>query len=171
MPEQYNNEYLDILPVWAQELANKYRSKTKNLYILHGNIRDFLPHEKKEDEFIFKRIQEYISDILFGNQDIIAYYDRSSGITFCEQEMERDYLSAAPKFCVSPDIDTGDFTSTDPEKCFPYLEKYFLSRIPANKREKCRMVFIIDYAEHLVPAGDRLSDTDRYCIVTFNRWA
>jgi SpoVK/Ycf46/Vps4 family AAA+-type ATPase len=35
------------------------------------------------------------------------------------------------------------------------------------------MVLIIDYAETIVPAGDliRLSDTDRYCLVTFNRWA
>jgi len=169
-----NSEYIRILPAWAQELAAKYGSKTANLYILHGNIRDLLPHRKKEDEFVFTRVQEYISEILFGNRDIIAYYDRSGGVTFCEPEMERDYLSAAPKFAVSPDIDKGDFLSSDPEKSFPYLEKYFLSRIPADRRrEKCRMVFIIDYAEHIVPAGDliRLSDTDRYCMVTFNRWA
>jgi len=168
-----NSEYIRILPAWAQELAAKYGSKTANLYILHGNIRDLLPHRKKEDEFVFTRVQEYISEILFGNRDIIAYYDRSGGVTFCEPEMERDYLGAAPKFAVSPDIDKGDFLSSDPEKSFPYLEKYFLSRIPADRREKCRMVFIIDYAEHIVPAGDliRLSDTDRYCMVTFNRWA
>jgi AAA+ superfamily predicted ATPase len=170
----YNNsDYIKILPAWAQELATKYGSKTANLYILHGNIRDLLPHQKKEDEFIFTRVQEYVSEILFGNRDIIAYYDRSSGLTFCEPEMEKDYLAAAPRFTASADGDSGDFTSSDPEKCFPYLEKYFLSRIPKDKREKCRMVFIIDYAEHLVPSGDliRLSDTDRYCMVTFNRWA
>ncbi|MDR0302709.1 MAG: AAA family ATPase, partial [Treponema sp.] len=168
-----NHEYIRILPVWAQELAAKYGSKTANLYILHGNIRDLLPHRKKEDEFVFTRVQEYISEILFGNRDIIAYYDRSGGISFCEPQMETDYLAAAPAFTVNPDVDKSDFVSSDPEKSFPYLEKYFLSRIPSDRREKCRMVFIIDYAEHIVPAGDliRLSDTDRYCMVTFNRWA
>jgi ATPases of the AAA+ class len=168
-----NNEYIRILPAWAQELAAKYGSKTANLYILHGNIRDLLPHRRKEDEFVFTRVQEYVSEILFGNRDIIAYYDRSGGISFCEPQMESDYLAAAPKFAVSPDIDKSDFISSDPEKSFPYLEKYFLSCIPVDRREKCRMVFIIDYAEHIVPAGDliRLSDTDRYCMVTFNRWA
>jgi AAA+ superfamily predicted ATPase len=174
--DQYNyrnSEYIKILPVWAQELATKYGSKTANLYILHGNIRDLLPHKRKEDEFTFTRVQEYISEILFGNQDIIAYYDRSSGVTFCEPEMESDYLAAAPKFASNADIDKSDFTSSDPERCFPYLEKYFLSRIPQDKREKCRMVFIIDSAEYLVPSGDliRLSDTNSYCMVTFNRWA
>jgi len=176
MPEQYtynNNDYIEILPVWAQELASKYGSKTANLYILYGNIRDLLPHRRKEDEFTFTRVQEYVSEVLFGNRDIIAYYDRSSGVTFCEPEMERNYLAAASKLCTNPDVDKGDFVSSDPEISFPYLEKYFLSRIPADRREKCRMVLIIDYAEHIVPAGDliRLSDTDRYCMVTFNRWA
>ncbi|MDR0443318.1 MAG: AAA family ATPase [Treponema sp.] len=176
MPDQYiyrNNEYIKILPAWAQELASKYGSKTANLYILHGNIRDLLPHERKENEFIFTRIQEYISDVLFGNRDIIAYYDRSSGVKFCLPEMEQDYLAAAPRLCTNPDINTEDFVSSDPEKSFPYLEKYFLSCIPDDRRKKCRMVLIVDYAEHVVPAGDliRLSDADRYCMVTFNRWA
>jgi ATP-dependent 26S proteasome regulatory subunit len=176
MPDQYiyrNNDYIKILPAWAQELASKYGSRTANLYILHGNIRDLLPHRRKEDEFTFTRVQEYISEVLFGNQDIIAYYDRSSGVTFCLPEMERDYLASVPQLCTNPDIVAGDFVSSDPEKSFPYIEKYYLSRIPANKREKCRMVLIIDYAETIVPAGDliRLSDADRYCMVTFNRWA
>ena len=175
MSEQYiyrSREYIKILPAWAQELANKYGSKTANLYILHGNIRDYLPHERKEGEFTIKRVQDYISEILFGNKDIIAFYDRSSGVTFSEDQMEHDYLEAAPSFTRSDDIDKGDFTSCDPEKCFPYLEKYFLSKSFEEKR-KLRKVFIIDFAEHIVPAGDliRLSDTDRYCMVTFSRWA
>jgi len=176
MADQYiirSNEYIKILPIWGQELATKYGSKTANLYLLHGNIRDFLPHERKEGEFSFTRVQDYISEILFGNRDIIAYYDLSNGVTFCEQQMESDYLAAAPKFAVNPDVDKGDFLSNDPKVSFPYLEKYFLSRVPKDKKNKCRMVFIIDFAEQIVPAGDliRLSDTDRYCMVTFSRWA
>ncbi|MCL2764557.1 MAG: AAA family ATPase [Treponema sp.] len=176
MPDQYiyrSHDYIRILPAWAQELATKYGSKTANLYILHGNIRDILPHERKEGEFSFTRVQDYISEILFGNRDIIAYYDLSNGVTFCDPQMESEYLSAAHKFAVSPDTDKGDFVSNDPKTSFPYLEKYFLSRIPKDKRDKCRMVFIIDFAEQIVPAGDliRLSDTDRYCMVTFSRWA
>ena len=176
MSDQYIYNYDDkikVLPAWAEELANKYRSKTANLYILHGNIRDFLPHERREGEFAFKRVQDYISEILFGNREIIAYYDRSRGITFCEQHMEQKYLAEVPKFAVSADVDKGDFLSNDPEKCFPYLEKYFLSQISEDKRVKGRKVLIIDFAEHIVPAGEltRLSDTNTFCVVTFSRWA
>jgi SpoVK/Ycf46/Vps4 family AAA+-type ATPase len=168
-----NQEYIRILPVWAQELANKYGSRTANLYILHGNIRDYLPHKKKEDEFTFTRVQEYISEVLFGNRDIIAFYDRSGGISFCEEGMTRDYVAAMSKRYAAPDTDPADFLSPDPEKSFLYLEKYFLSRIPKDRHENCRMVLIIDYAETIVPAGDliRLSDADRYCLVICNRWA
>jgi ATP-dependent Zn protease len=177
MPEdQYirrNEEYIKILPVWAQELANKYGSRTANLYILHGNIRDYLPHKKKEDEFTFTRVQEYISEVLFGNQDIIAFYDRSGGVSFVEEDMAAAYISAMKKRYADPGLDPADFISPDPEKSFLYLEKYFLSRIPRSRNEHCRMVLIVDYAETVVPAGDliRLSDADRYCLVTFKRWA
>jgi SpoVK/Ycf46/Vps4 family AAA+-type ATPase len=169
-----HEEYIRILPVWAQELANKYGSRTANLYILHGNIRDYLPHKRKEDEFTFTRVQEYISEVLFGNRDIIAFYDRAGGVSFCEEGMTRDYLAAMTKRFAASETDPADFISPDPEKSFLYLEKYFLSRIPQDRHEKTRrMVLIIDYAETIVPAGDliRLSDTDRYCLVTFNRWA
>jgi SpoVK/Ycf46/Vps4 family AAA+-type ATPase len=176
MPDQYiyiNQDKIKILPAWAQELALKYGSKTANLYILYGNIRDYLPHRKKEGEFTFTRVQEYISEVLFGNQDIIAFYDRSSGVSFCEEKMAADYTAAMGKWYSDPDFNPDDFTAPDPERSFRYLEKYFLFRVPADRHSKCRMVLIIDYAETVVPSGDliRLSDTDRFCLVTFNRWA
>lgn len=76
-----NLPFIKVLPSWAQELSIKYCSKTSNMYIVHGNIRDFLPHKLHEGEFHFAKIQGYISEVLFGNRDIIAFYDRSSGVS------------------------------------------------------------------------------------------
>ena len=159
-------------PEWVQEFAVKYRSKTANLYIVHGNIRDFLPKETKEGEFIFAQIHKYIAEIIFGNQDIIAYYDLSNGVSFCTDQMAKEYEAILSK--VFPDDDPADFISADPEKSFSYLEKYFLMRIPKDRRTPSpRMVLIIDYAEYIIPGGDllRSTDADRYCLVTLNRWA
>ncbi|MDR1277362.1 MAG: AAA family ATPase, partial [Treponema sp.] len=101
--------------------------------------------------------------------------DRSSGVTFVEEEMAREYLAVMAKQYSGPSTEPVDFESPDlgPEKSFYYLEKYFLSRIPKSRNGHCRMVLIIDYAETVVPAGDmiRLSDADRDCLVTFSRWA
>jgi len=166
------SDFFKNWPDWVQEFAVKYRSKTANLYIVHGNIRDFLPKETKEGEFIFALIQKYIAEIIFGNQDIIAYYDRSDGVSFCTDAMAREYGDILSKRF--PDDDSNDFISTDPEKSFYYLEKYFLLRVPKDRRTPSpRMVLIIDYAETIIPGGDllRFSDADRYSLVTLNRWA
>ena len=167
-----NSERIKNWPEWVREFALKYGSKTANLYIVHGNIRDFLPKETEEGEFIFALIQKYIAEIIFGNQDIIAYYDRSDGVSFCTEAMAADYRTVLGKGF--PDDDPGDFSSTDPEKSFKYLEKYFLMKIPKDRRVSSpRMVLIIDYAEFIIPGGDllRYSDTEKYCHVTLNRWA
>jgi SpoVK/Ycf46/Vps4 family AAA+-type ATPase len=167
-----NQDYIQTLPGWAQEFAYKYGSSTANLYILHGNIRDFLPHKSNAGEFTFMRIQEYVAERIFGNRDIIAFYDRSSGVIFLNNDMARDYQTIMHE--KYPEVeDLADFMSSNPEESFFYLEKYFIARIPKDRRERCRMVFIIDYAETVVPPGDlgRYSGEDRFCLVTLNRWA
>ncbi len=162
-----NLPFIKILPSWAQDLSYKYLSKTANLYIVHGNIRDFLPHKMNEGEFLFVKIQEYISEVLFGNKDVIAFFDRSSGVAFCDKQMERDYL-ASMRGLLPDEADEG-FLSKDPSVAFPYLERYFLTQIPLKRR----IVLIVDYAETVAPASDvsRLSEEDRYCFVTLNRWS
>ncbi len=162
-----NLPFIKVLPYWAQELSYKYCSKTANLYIIHGNIRDFLPNKMHEGEFVFVRIQEFISEVLFGNRDVIAYYDRSSGISFCTPEMQREYLRTMTQ--TYPNEHVERFLSSDPLVAFRFLEKYFLMNIPKKKR----IVLIIDYAETLIPHSDiaRLSEEDRYNLVTLNRWS
>lgn len=162
-----NLEFIKVLPAWAQELSYKYLSKTANLYIIHGNIRDFLPHQLVEGEFIFTRIQEYVSEVLFGNRDIIVYFDRSSGINFNDLPMREDYLERMRKSY--PDEEESAFFSPDPLDAFHYLEKYFLLNIPHKKR----IVLIIDYAETILPAAEMadLSEADRTAFVTLNRWS
>lgn len=162
-----NLDYINILPAWAQELSVKYCSKTANLYFVHGNIRDFLPHKMNEGEFMFVKIQDYISEVLFGNRDIIVFYDKSSGISFCMSQMEKDYLKAMT--ARYPNVPPEDFLSKDPLKAFDWLERYFVMNIPKEKR----IVLIIDYAETIVPADEigHLDEIDRYCLVTLNRWS
>ncbi len=162
-----NMPFIKVLPSWAQELSYKYCSQTANLYIIHGNIRDFLPHKMNEGEFIFVRIQEYISEVLFGNRDIIVFFDRSSGVSFCTVEMAEDYRRVMEKNF--PDIDSESFVSADATESFKWLEKYFL----LNIQQKQRIILIMDYAETIVPASDiaRLSEEDRYTLVTLNRWS
>ncbi len=162
-----NLDFINILPAWAQELSVKYCSKTANLYFVHGNIRDFLPHQMNEGEFMFVKIQDYISDVLFGNRDIIVFYDKSSGVSFCMAQMEKDYLKTMT--ARYPTVDPQEFLSRDPVKAFDWLERYFVMNIAKD----LRIVLIIDYAETIIPAEEigQLDEIDRYCLVTLNRWS
>ncbi len=164
-----NQEYINVLTSWAQELSVKYCSKTANLYFVHGNIRDFLPHKVNEGQFTFMKIQDYISEVLFGNRDIIVYFDKSSGITFCMSSMQDEYLKVMTSRY--PSVNPSDFFSRDPQKAFDFLERYFAFNI--QEQNNCRIVLIIDYAETIIPAGEigSLSEADRYCLVTLNRWS
>jgi ATP-dependent Zn protease len=159
--------FIKILPAWAQELAYKYCSKTANLYIVHGNIRDFLPHKTRDNEFNFVKIQDYIAEVLFGNQDIIAFYDRSSGVTFCTPDMKKDYLARMQGS--NGGHQESLLLSRDPVEAFSHLERYFSYNVPRRRR----IVLIVDYSETIVPNTDisRYTDEDRYCLVTLNRWA
>jgi SpoVK/Ycf46/Vps4 family AAA+-type ATPase len=158
--------FIRVLPAWAQELSYKYCSKTANLYIVHGNIRDFLPHKMNEGEFIFVKIQNYISEVLFGNRDVIIYYDRSSGVTFCTPEMKQEYLQVVKG--QGKEQPPADLLSRDPAQAFRHLERFFYG----NVRHQLRVVLIIDYAETVVPNTPLSSytDEDRTCLVTLNRW-
>jgi ATP-dependent 26S proteasome regulatory subunit len=162
-----NLPFIKVLPSWAQELSYKYLSKTANLYILYGNIMDFLPHQMREGEFNFMKIQNYISDVLFGNRDIIAYFDRSSGISFCTPDMKKAYL----QYMGQNGNDTGgeEYLTSDPVKAFKYLERYFYSNISKN----IRIVLIVDYSETLIPNAElsQYSDEEKFALVTLNRLA
>lgn len=165
-----NLDFIKILPQWAQELAYKYCSKTANLYFVHGNIRDYLPHKMNEGEFKFVKVQEYIAEVLFGGDNdvnIIVYFDKSCGVSFYNGQMEKDYLEIMHRYF--PNITKEELLSRDPHIAFSNLEKYFLINIPLKKR----IVFLADYAETIVPSGDitQLDESDRFCLVTLNRWS
>ena len=164
---KYNSELIHDLPPWAQELATKYCTETVNLYFVHGNIRDFLPHNHRASaHFVFVKIWDYISEVIFGNKDIIVFYDKSSGVSFCMQEMEQAYI--ATMHSRYPEVPIEDFYSRDPVKAFAYLERYFTLNMGSGRR----MVLIIDYAETVIPAEEigNLDAVDRYCLVSLNRW-
>ncbi len=164
-----NSDYIENLPDWAQEFSVKYCSQTANLYFIHGNIRDHLPHQVvgRKNNFIFVQIKDYVSEVLFGNRDIIVFYDKSGGVSFCKSEMQTAYLECMHK--VYPDVPIEDFLSRNPVEAFSYLERYFT----LNFGKDLRIALIIDYAETILPTDEiaTLSETDRYCFVTLNRWA
>lgn len=173
---EQNLEYIQNMPDWGQELSLKYCAKTVNLYFVSGNIRDLLPYRYGDDDanaFIFVPIKDWISTVLFGNDGIIIFYDSSQGISFAFERDRKNYEAIMSR--IYPNEDPVNFFSNDPVMALDYIEKFFRQTYYDQQHENdpTRIVLILDYAETIVPAGEMysLSEADRYCLVTLNRWA
>jgi len=84
--------YLEGLPVWARELSEKYYSRSFALFLLSGNVRDLAPMRRNEHtEFV--SVEEFLSNALFGQRDLILHYDRG-GLSFGSAESQADFRRA-----------------------------------------------------------------------------
>ena len=155
-------------PKWAQEFAQKYLSRTINQFILHGNVHDMVPLQRKE-KTDFVRLKSFLSEEFFGARDFVVFYDRSSGIYFRDKESQKDFNQAVAGRDSLLGTDYANKLPKDPVRVFSLLEQYFRLRL----EDKKSAALIIDYAETIVPmneAGSTGTD-DRNSLVYLSRWA
>lgn len=158
----------DHYPSWAQEFAQKYLSRTINQFILHGNVHDLVPLQRKE-QTDFVRLKSFLSEEFFGARDYVIFYDRSSGIYFRDGESKKDFNRALSGRDSLMGTDYANKMPKDPVRVFSLLEQYFRVRIDDKKS----IALIIDYADTIVPmneAGTSGSE-DRTAMVYLSRWA
>ncbi len=158
----------DHYPKWARELAQKYLSRTINQFILHGNVHDLVPLERK-DATDFVRLKSFLAEEFFGARDYVIFYDRSSGIYFRDQESQKDFNQALSGRDSLMGTDYANKLPKDPVRVFSLLEQYFRVRIDSKKS----IALIIDYAETIVPMNEAGStgSEDRTSLVYLSRWA
>jgi len=163
-----NSEILNIYPYWAQELGQKYLSRTLNQFILHGNVHDLTTVER-ENKFDFIRLKTFLSEEFFGARDFVIFYDRSSGIYFRDKDSKTDFNRALAGQDVIKGTEYAKKMPKDPVRVFSLLEKYFRSRIEQNKS----IALIVDYAETIVPAHEAgaSGSEDRNVLVFLMKWA
>ncbi len=155
-------------PKWAQDFALKYFSKTLNQFILHGNVRDYVP-VKRGKSYEFLRFDAFLSDELFGSRDIVLYYDRSAGIRFRDKKSQTEFQKAIAGYDAFSGSEFSSKMPKDPVRVFTVLENFFRLRIGDNKS----IAFIIDYSETIVPMNDSgsASSEDRNALVFLQKWA
>src|SRR5688572_12099903 len=74
----------DWYPAWARDIADLYFSGTTCMFVLHGNVHDFIlcPAEgaagASGDRYC--SLTEFLSEQVFGKWDIVLSYDLSRGL-------------------------------------------------------------------------------------------
>lgn len=158
----------DHYPKWAQEFAQKYLSRTINQFILHGNVHDLVPLQRK-DQTDFVRLKSFLSEEFFGARDYVIFYDRSSGIYFRDGQSKKDFNRALSGRDSLMGTDYANKMPKDPVRVFSLLEQYFRVRIDDKKS----IALIIDYADTIVPMNEAgaSGSEDRTSMVYLSRWA
>src|SRR3982751_71954 len=189
MPRKSRSQAADPLasfPEWARKLAERYYTKTVSTFILHGDVRDLQPagtegagspgaRAEAEGRSMgggsrkFVPLRAFLSDELFGSRDLVAFYDRSSGIRLATPEMQKDFMAAVAGYDTLFGTEYAKDVPKDPARAFPLLESYARVRIADGRS----VAIVIDFAETVAPAGDLgfMPGEDRYALVNLVKWA
>jgi AAA+ superfamily predicted ATPase len=160
--------YLDALPGWARELSEKYYSRSFALFLLSGNVRDLIPL-RASGGTDFVPIEEFLSNALFGQRDLVLHYDRG-GLSFGSADSQADFrraLEGYDSFHGSNYAQGG--LPRSPDAVLNLLDNYLRLRIADGKK----IGLVIDFAETIIPTGDvaGMSAEDRNSLVILKRWA
>ncbi len=164
-----NEELLETLPGWAQNMVSKYYTKTITQFTLYGNVHDLVPWKKKKNELEFLNLRDFLAKVIFGSRDIVMFYDRSAGIHFLDPEMRRDFSQAVTGYDSYYGTKFAHSFPRDPRRALHLIFSYLQLRV-ADKKS---MAIIIDYAETIIPNADpsTMGDDDRTHLVTLLKWS
>ena len=153
----------DWYPEWAQEFAELYFSGTTNTFILHGNTHDPVSAKKS-----FVTLSQFIAQHLFGQWDIVLYYDLSTGLRVTAgSDGERQRTMAAT---VAKAI--GDLTpiGKDPSRVLHVLDRFIQKNVMAESKDRLSVALIINHASFVASRNDRSLKAATH-LVTLLNWA
>ncbi len=157
-------------PEWVTDVLNKYQDGVAHAFVLHFNVSDYV--------IPGMTLKQYLSEVL-KNRDVILFYNRSEGITFANQSMEKNFrmvtgltaqeqsgpLAALQQSRGQQAGQDGPPLPRDPSQALRLIESFL-------RQTDEKAAIIIEYAESIVPASDiaTMSPDDRTNLVTLTRW-
>jgi SpoVK/Ycf46/Vps4 family AAA+-type ATPase len=160
------------VPPWAEDMARKYASSARSLFILHGNVLDHVGYEK-DGHSEFMPLEDFLTDVFFARRKMVVTFDLSNGIQCPEKEMRGEFMRAVKA------IDTIRGTKyaeqglpKDPLKAVELISRVVRGRLATGNTEAKRMAVVIDYAEAVFPESEGYqSVTDRAVSIALSELA
>ena len=156
------------LPLWAQQLSEKYYSGAYVQFVLHQNVHDLVPL-RTNGPLTFVPLKDFLQKGLFGQRQIVFDYDRGGGLSFSNNEVQADFRSALSGYDSFHGTNYSGGLPRNPDGVLSILDNYLRLRLLDHRK----IAFSISFAETVAPAGDTqsLSPEDRNAIVILKRWA
>ena len=150
-------------PAWVQELQSKYMAGVAHGFILHFNVADYVVPGAS--------MRTYLAKLMAGRK-IVAFYNRSDGITFAVPSMRDKFMELLEvKKTANPALaalaasqgNQDQELPKAPSAALPLLARLLRSGKPDDKLA----AVIIEHAETIVPSSDvaMMSSEDRTLLV------
>lgn len=135
------------LPEWADRIRRKYLRGEANLFLLHHNIYDRIPHGDKLVD-----VPDFVAQVLLASKKNVVVYDPSSRARVLKKDPATVILDSLSQ-------------RKSPSEVLPAIEELLLTSTST--------AVIVKYVEIVAPAGEMslLSDQDRVTIATLHRWS
>ena len=157
-------------PAWARRLAELYFTGTASVFLLHGNVFDYVAcGEGEATEYC--DLTAFLAGQVFGRWDLVLYYDLASGlrpISGRDEERLRSMVALASKRI-------GDLSGypKDPERVLALLDKLVQRNLVAGEAERLQVAILFGHASYLFPRGEpgRLGLSTATNLVRLLNWA
>ncbi|MDF2523242.1 MAG: family ATPase, partial [Clostridiales bacterium] len=137
--------------MWFNEFINKYKAGISHEFLFYFNVRDVVDHYRPMERYLY---EEFIKQRDFS---IVAFYDISTGLTFMDPGMEREFNKITANEAVN-------MMHALPSKLFSYIDTALKST---------KMALFINHVEKIIPSGDVGSMTleERISLIWLCEWS
>jgi ATP-dependent 26S proteasome regulatory subunit len=157
-------------PSWARDMADLYFSGTTCMFVLHGNVHDFIRCPADAGDR-YCSLTEFLSEQIFGKWDIVLSYDVSRGLrAMAGSDSKRlqgmmQYLTARWGEPIT--------WPREPDKLLLGLDAFIERNLVEEPGKRRSVALVFDYAQYLVSAGDldALARGNASRLVRFLAWA
>ena len=154
------------LPVWAEELRNRYLAGEASMFLLHGNVRDLHCWEDDDGNRSWIDLRSFLERFLERTRDVIAYYNVSQGLQFSHKPHERLFRSIVDGRRQMRGADRLGPLPVTAADTIPVIED--LVTDPSHSS-----AVVVDYFEMIAPNADVafMVHEDKANLVSLQRWS
>jgi len=168
----------DLLPAWAEEMRQLFRSGSASQFLLYGNVHDLVaaPKGGEPGGFEFVSLRRFLTEVMLAPFDVIIHYDRGRGIRVRKGgDHFHRFLKAFDTFrgtswAALPDsgpdklqsLDLGNLLPRDPGRALELINRFLRGsqqRQTADedgslRRDPLSVAVVVDYAHFVAPRGE-----------------
>jgi AAA+ superfamily predicted ATPase len=158
------------LPGWARRMAELYFSGTTSMFVLHGNVQDFVPSGEGAD-VRYVTLAEFLAEQIFGRWDLVLHYDLARGLRALAGR-DGDRLKEMVALANRKVSDLSQLKK-DPATVLSSLDRSVYLNVMAPEKERISAAIVLDQASYVAPAGEpgQLSLSASTNLVTLLNWA